>query len=244
MSKNLGVITAPPRPKDYILGGVSSISVDRKIQDWHFYLPKEESQRNKVTDFLDCVTMSALHSIECQLNYLLSNNQLSDEAICFFLKNNYISDGSFSLSVRFNAKLNGTDKKMGQTLAIAADCFRRDGLLPNIDWPMKDDMNWNIYYKDVPNPPFKQILSQDYEFPLNMQYLVTVKPIALRNGMQGTNVLQLQKDLNKLGFLVKEDSDFGPKTEIQVKSFQNKTALKPDGIAGMQTLSKLKELLK
>ncbi len=91
-------------------------------------------------------------------------------------------------------------------------------------------------------PPFKQSLSADYEFPFNLQYIVTLKPLTLRNGMYGSNVLQLQKDLNKLGFLVKEDSDFGNKTEIAVKSFQNKTALKPDGIAGQLTLSKLKEL--
>ncbi len=76
MEKNLGILIAPPRPKDYILGGVSEVLTSRLVKDWSFYLPAEESQRNKVTDFLDCVTMSALHSVECQLNYLFQSNQI------------------------------------------------------------------------------------------------------------------------------------------------------------------------
>lgn len=320
--KNLGILIAPPKPSDFILGANSPISIDRNINDWSIYLPQEESQRNKITDFFDCVTMSAIHSLECQLNYLMATNQLSDEALNFFHNNGYINNGSFELSVRFNAKLNGTDISKGQYLNVAADCLRRDGFIPKSDWEETEEMSDTLFYSNIPiglfskakkalwfidikyqlvykenfrssllvspiqvateictgwdsgqpvqkcsgqplqhstllygidsldrwldldhYPPFKQLLALDYEFPLNLQYVLTAKPISLRNGMFGTNVLQLQKDLNKLGFVLSEDSDFGPKTEIQVKSFQNKTGLTPDGIAGSKTISKLKELI-
>lgn len=322
-SKNLGLLIAPPRPKDYVLGGISSVNPLRQVKDWSIYLPAVESQRNKVTDFLDCVSMSGPdHSIATQLNYLLSTNQLSNEALNYFHNNNYIVDGLFSLSSRFNAKLNGTDKNKGQYLNVAADCVRRDGVIAELDWATTDAMGWDEFYKDVPSfllpkgqkfkwfidvswqwvatenlpealklapvqiaaevcagwdsglivhkcsgqplqhatmiygqdndsnwldldhyPPYKQSLAKDYELPLNLQYIVTVKPLTLRNGMNGSNVLQLQQKLNKLGFILKEDSDFGLKTETQVRSFQNKTGLTPDGIAGPKTLAKLDQLL-
>lgn len=320
--KNLGVLIAPPRPKDFLLGSATSIIVERRINDWSIYLPALESQRNKITDFLDCVTISMIHSIEMQLNYLLATNQLSDEALYFFNNNGYINNGFFELSVRFNATLNGTDKTKGQYLNVASDCLRRDGFIPMSDWPVLDDTTWDGFYSMIPvglfskakkalwfvdikyqwinkenfrsslltSPiqvataicsgwdsgntvqkcsgqplqhstliygidevdrwldldhysPYLQKLYLDYEFPLNMQYIVTPKPLTLRNGMHGSNVLQLQKDLNKLGFILKEDSDFGNKTQTQVISFQNKTGLKADGVAGPLTLKKLKDTL-
>lgn len=323
MSKNLGLLTAPPRPKDYILGGVTGINISRLVHDWSIYLPAPESQVNKVVDFLDCVSMSGPdHSISTQLNYLLSTNQLSDEALYFFHNNRYIVDGLFSLSERFSAKMNGTDITKGQYLNVGADCVRRDGILAQIDWPATENMGWTEFYREIPADliakakkalwfidigyqfvnkedlalglkiapiqvaveicagwasgqvvhkcsgqplqhanmlygqdqlanwldldhyvPFKKTLAKDYELPLNLQYVVTAKPLTLRNGMHGSNVLKLQKDLNKLGFFLKEDSDFGPKTETQVRSFQNKTGLDPDGIAGPRTLTKLSQLL-
>lgn len=320
-NKNLGVLIAPPKPKDYILGSTSPLTSDRIIKDWSIYLPSPESQRNKITDFMDCVTMSALHAIGTQLNYLLMNNKLSDEALYFFHNNGYIKDGLFSLSSRFNAKLNNTENLKGNYLNNVGDCIRRDGLISNSDWPTMDDTSYDEFYMMIPvglftkakkalwfvdikyqwvnksdfpsilkvspvqvgteicngwgtgqtvqkcsgqplqhatmmyhvnddgtyadfdqYPPFKQNLASDYEFPLNLEYIVTVKPLMLRKGMHGENVLKLQQDLNKLGFILTEDSDFGPKTEIQVKSLQNKIGLVSDGIAGPKTLSKLNSL--
>jgi len=320
--KNHGILIAPPRPQDYILGSTSPLQIIRAIKNWEIYLPKEESQRNDVEDFLICTTMSALHNLESNLNYLMATNQLWDEALNFFHNNGYIQDGSFKLSDRFNAKLNGTESYRGNYQNVVGDCLRRDGILPEKDWPVRNDMRWTEYYSNIPinlfakarkalwflniqyqwvprsnfksilplspiqvatavcpgwnkdqivnkcsglsishatlvygfdimnnwlnldhYPPFKQILASDYEFPINMQYIVTVKPVTLRNGMYGANVLQLQKDLNKLGFNLKEDSDFGPKTEGATRNFQIKQGLGVDGIAGIQTRGKIKELL-
>ena len=318
---NHGILTSPPRPTDYILGANSPIKIDRCVKDWSIYLPANETQRSSKEDFLICATMSALHSIECQLNYLLSEKQFSDEALFFFHNNGYIQDGSFCLSDRFNAQLNGTEKLKGNYLNKVGDFIRQHGILPGIDWPIREDMSWVEFYSDIPiglfskarkalwfldikyqwinktdlaqglnlapvqiataicpgwnggklvekcssqtiqhatviygydeqgnwlnldhYQPYRQKLAPDYEFPLNMQYIVTAKPLCLRKGMYGSNVLQLQKDLNKLGFNLKEDSDYGLKTETAVKNIQNKTALVSDGIAGPKTLAKIKEL--
>lgn len=321
-NKNHGILIASPKPTDYILGSNSPLSTDRIIQDWSPFLPANESQRNNIADFMICTTMSGPdHSLVTQLNYLIATGKLSDEAMNFFHNENYLVDGKFSLSARFNAKLNGTEPLKGQYLNVAADCVRRDGFIPEMDWRTTPDMSWAEFYSmissgliakgkkalwfvdikyqwvsktdfpaalkfapiqiatktcpgwdsgqivrkcpsDVLNHatmlygqneflewldfdhyyPYRQVLAQDYEFPLCLQYLVTVKPITLRNSMWGSNVLQLQKDLNKLGFLTTADGRFGPKTEMQVKSFQNKTALIPDGIAGLKTLEKLKDM--
>ncbi len=321
-TKNLGVLIASPRPSDYILGTSVPLPDIRFKRDWSLYLPAEENQRNKITDFLDCVSVSMLHAIECQLNFLLSSNQLSDEALNFFTNNNYLLNGSFELSARFNAKVNGTDITMGQYLNIAGDSVRSAGILPKSDWDMTDDMSFVEYYKMIPiglfakakkalwfinikyswvkkedfpavialspiqaateicpgwnsgqpvqkcsgqplqhativygidtvgnyqdfdhYPPYKQLLASDYELPANMQYVVTVKPIALRNGMQGKNVLQLQQNLNKFGYNLKEDGIFGNITELAVNSFQNKYRLGIDGIAGPLTLGKIQSIL-
>ena len=266
--------------------------------------------------------MSALHSIECQLNYLLFNKQFSDEAFFFFNNNGYIQNGSFCLSDRFNAKNNGTESQKGNYQNKVGDFLRVQGILPQIDWPLTQDMSWTEFYSDIPirlfskarkalwfidikyqwinkadlasglnlapiqiataicpgwdsgklvekcsaqtiqhatviygydelgnwlnldhYQPYKQKLAPDYELPFNMQYIVTAKPLTLRKGMYGSNVLQFQKDMNKLGFNLKEDSDFGPKTETATKNIQNKTGLVADGIAGPKTLAKVKELI-
>lgn len=100
-------------------------------------------------------------------------------------------------------------------------------------------------YQDFDHyPPYKQELASDYELPLNMQYIVSVKPLALRNGMHGANVLQMQHDLYKLGYIKTiSDSFFGPITEGIVKKFQTEHGLVADGIAGPTTLALIKSLL-
>lgn len=61
----------------------------------------------------------------------------------------------------------------------------------------------------------------------------------LKKGMNHTDVIELQKKLNELGFFnEKEYTDyFGNKTEEAVKKFQESLGLEADGAAGKQTLS-------
>lgn len=70
-------------------------------------------------------------------------------------------------------------------------------------------------------------------------------PPNLRKGSSGTQVKNLQKDLNyvmKSGLAV--DGEFGAKTETALKTFQKKYALVVDGIYGEKSMLKMKSKLK
>lgn len=67
------------------------------------------------------------------------------------------------------------------------------------------------------------------------------KPMSIRKGDKGTEVLKLQNFLNWAGFdCGKADADFGEKTENAVKGFQVRVGLTSDGIFGNQSLEKAK----
>lgn len=70
-------------------------------------------------------------------------------------------------------------------------------------------------------------------------------PPNLRKGSSGTQVKNLQKDLNyvtKSGLAV--DGEFGAKTDSAVRSFQKKCGLSVDGIYGSKSKAKMASLLK
>jgi len=56
-------------------------------------------------------------------------------------------------------------------------------------------------------------------------------------------VRQLQSDLNKIGFALIEDGDFGPATEIVLKQFQRQNRLMVDGVFGPKSLEILQRRL-
>lgn len=66
----------------------------------------------------------------------------------------------------------------------------------------------------------------------------------LKIGSKGEFVVSLQKDLTSLGYPLKADGDFGPKTDKAVKQFQSDNKLTVDGIVGRNTYSKIEELKK
>jgi peptidoglycan hydrolase-like protein with peptidoglycan-binding domain len=66
----------------------------------------------------------------------------------------------------------------------------------------------------------------------------------LEKGMNGDQVLNLQKDLKKLGFFNEDPTGyFGDITYEAVLGFQKKYGLDQDGRAGVQTLGKIEKLL-
>jgi len=65
-------------------------------------------------------------------------------------------------------------------------------------------------------------------------------PGTLERGDKGLEVVQLQKSLTTLGYVLVIDGDFGPSTMRAVQRFQKKNGLTPDGKAGKITLSKIK----
>ena len=73
----------------------------------------------------------------------------------------------------------------------------------------------------------------------------TLAKPTLRNGSKGTEVKNLQNDLNytmKSGLVV--DGSFGAKTTIALKGFQKKYGLVVDGVYGPKSQAKMKTLLK
>ena len=66
----------------------------------------------------------------------------------------------------------------------------------------------------------------------------------LRKGSKGQAVKELQEKLNKLGYGLTVDGDFGSKTESAVISFQKKYKLKIDGIVGNETRNALDSAIK
>ncbi|WP_051314938.1 peptidoglycan-binding protein [Alteribacter aurantiacus] len=67
----------------------------------------------------------------------------------------------------------------------------------------------------------------------------------LRLGDYHPKVIQLKKDLEKVGFFVSSNPTdfFGAQTERQVRAFQTAYGLTADGIAGPQTFTKLAEVI-
>jgi putative chitinase len=66
------------------------------------------------------------------------------------------------------------------------------------------------------------------------------RPI-LRRGSKGDAVASLQVTLQRLGFMVAVDGDFGPGTEVAVARFQREQKLDIDGIVGPGTWAVLEK---
>ncbi|MCX7710034.1 MAG: peptidoglycan-binding protein [Clostridia bacterium] len=72
----------------------------------------------------------------------------------------------------------------------------------------------------------------------------SVSAAGLKEGMKGSSVTTLQKDLKKLGFLDAEPTGYyGDATEKAVKKLQARYGLKQDGMAGNSTLAQINKLL-
>ena len=72
-------------------------------------------------------------------------------------------------------------------------------------------------------------------------------PIAkptLRRGSKGSEVVKLQKNLNRFGYHLTEDGDFGSRTFDAVAGWQLATGLVSDGIFGPASYAKMSSLLK
>lgn len=57
----------------------------------------------------------------------------------------------------------------------------------------------------------------------------------IRMGSRGSDVKRLQQILNKKGYCLVVDGDFGPSTQAAVKNFQRVSGLTDDGVVGLKT---------
>jgi peptidoglycan hydrolase-like protein with peptidoglycan-binding domain len=62
-------------------------------------------------------------------------------------------------------------------------------------------------------------------------------------GVQGSDVLVLQRDLTALGFRIPASGRFNALTQLKLKAFQRRFKLTVDGVAGPTTITALKHLL-
>lgn len=63
----------------------------------------------------------------------------------------------------------------------------------------------------------------------------------LRLGSKGEGVREIQALLIRAGYAVTQDGDYGPATKAAVEKFQSSRGLAVDGVAGPETMRKLKE---
>lgn len=61
----------------------------------------------------------------------------------------------------------------------------------------------------------------------------------LKQGMKNESVKWLQFELNRLGYSLATDGNFGPRTKAAVVSYQRARALVPDGVVGAKTFASL-----
>lgn len=65
------------------------------------------------------------------------------------------------------------------------------------------------------------------------------KEVSLSKGATGEEVRKLQVKLNKLGYEITVDGDFGAVTDTSVRSFQKSLGLTVDGLVGTSTMAKI-----
>ncbi len=83
-------------------------------------------------------------------------------------------------------------------------------------------------------------LTVDNKFGPDSQAKATKYQLYLKNPqMHNDYVKFVQKQLNKLGYSLKEDGYYGPSTNNAVKAFQKSKGLKADGYVGLNTIKTL-----
>lgn len=64
----------------------------------------------------------------------------------------------------------------------------------------------------------------------------------LRRGVRGDSVVKFQRLLNARGAKLRDDGEFGAKTEAALKKFQKAAGIVPDGVCGPYTWAALRKL--
>jgi predicted ABC-type ATPase len=80
-----------------------------------------------------------------------------------------------------------------------------------------------------------QKLSPHQQHLAHLAHLAHLQSVQVQMGSAGESVLLAQRMMNRLGFPVKTDGQFGPKTQAAVRAFQKKQGIKVDGVVGPQT---------
>jgi hypothetical protein len=132
--ENSGVLLAPLRPTDYIVGASPIVYKNRLLSgNWQPYCFSKNKQwcynNGNYIDQMSCVTHSVITAIETQEKFLTGKE--------------------VRYSRRWIAKLSGTTKQ-GNYLNLVADAIRSYGLVLETSYPTPDSYTWDEFYKDIP----------------------------------------------------------------------------------------------
>lgn len=132
--------------KDFLTGALPSAEVN-PLGDWRDYVPTSEKQyKDSSFDTLSCTTFSAINTIETWINFLLKNKKFS--LAQEMLLNEYVDEqGKVNFSDRFTAIMSGTTKQ-GNWFQAVLDSIRKDGLLPEKDFPFGGN-TWEEYHDKI-----------------------------------------------------------------------------------------------
>ena len=136
--RNLGVIIPPELARDeWIAGQNSQIAFAERVPggSWASWLPVFEKQSDSLADMMNCVSESACHSIEMQLQFLLDSGLLPQSVQLELDNLGYLNiERRVDLSERFLSKVSATTRQ-GNTLIRVWDSFRQFWALPESDRP-------------------------------------------------------------------------------------------------------------
>lgn len=110
----------------------SKIICDVRIptSDWSIYFGKYQNQKWGGWDSESCWCLSAVNCLEDQMEWLWKNNEFTEEAKGFFIREGFIDeDGDFSISERFYEILSGVHDE-GNSQMAAWDLTIKYGILP------------------------------------------------------------------------------------------------------------------
>ncbi len=125
--------------------------------NWSPFFGHYQNQRWGAWDSDSCWCLSAINSVEDQMEWLWKNGMFSQEAKDFFTNNGYIdSDGDFSLSERYHEILCG-NKDNGGSSAEAWQSFQKRGFIPRsmLTYTLEQSNQWSTkaqFVADYFNP--------------------------------------------------------------------------------------------
>jgi hypothetical protein len=147
-----------------------------------------------------------------------------------------ISNHSWGTAV--DLKINGEldprgDNKVQFGLTLIAPLFNRHRWYWGATFPTEDGMHFEVS---------QQLLKKWHDDGLLLAGHTPASTVKMVVGDRGTNVVDLQSRLNRLGEQLEADGVFGVMTHRAVIAFQGREGLTPDGIVGKATWRRLVEL--
>lgn len=153
------------KPEDYILGSTSPLlqgDVINEAGDWILWRPSDEKQSTLKIDTMSCTTFSALNDLETILNFFKDQlNMFSKDQLDWLSLVKFIENNKFNFSDRFTAIMSGTMPE-GNYFQNVWDSIRKDGVIPEVQFPIGDPKTWSEYHDKTKITPEMKKLGVDF----------------------------------------------------------------------------------